>query len=162
MVLLNPFQRVVVPHVDAGLYVVKLTFLRTLLDLLPVRLTVGVERLLSELPGAFHTGLFLEAVGRRAIIVLHGLKVGNGVLLLQGSQPGPLLQTDVCLDVHRAILSLLQLAVNIPTYCGPLFEVLFGVTFGVIVRDKPVCAFVRLGHRSVAVIIILIQRPDTF
>ena len=135
MVLLNPFERVVIAYVDAGLYLIQLTFLCMLLDRLPVRLTVGVQRLLTKLPGSFHTGLLLQAVGRRAVIFLNGLEMRHRVVFLHSGQPVGPLHTHIRLDVHRTFLAFLQLSVNIGRYCGPLLEVFFGVAFGVVMRD---------------------------
>lgn len=135
VVLLNALQGVVVPHVDAGLYLIQLAFLRVLLDLLPVRLARRVQRLLPELPGSFHTCLLLEAVSRRAVIFLDHLEVCMRVLLLKRRHPRVLLQRDERLDVWGPLFSLLQLPHNILAQGIPGFEVLFGVAFGVVMRD---------------------------
>jgi len=80
-------------------------------------LAAGLE---SELIGSLHSRLLLETIIRCSIILFNNNKMSACVQLLEGRQPGLVLEAEVELNVRRAFLTFLELPINVGAMLVPL------------------------------------------
>jgi len=92
-------------------------------------LSAGLE---SKLKGSLHSSCLLETIIRRAIIEFYNLKMTSFVVFFQTSKRSFLFEAEVELNVRSALLSFLELPVDVGTQLVPFTEILFGRNIRVI------------------------------
>jgi len=86
-------------------------------------LSAGLE---SKLIGSLHSSCLLETIIRRSIILFNNNKMSALVQLFQSSEARPVFEAEVELNVRSALLSFLELPVDVGAMLVPLGQILFG------------------------------------
>lgn len=89
-------------------------------DLFPVGLAVELHWLGAELPRAFDSRVFFQAVGRCSVVDLDRFKVSVLAVLLQARESHLSLGAEVELNVKSSVCALLELAVHIGEFICPV------------------------------------------
>jgi len=98
---------------DPDLEYLLVTSLRVSCDIL----SAGLE---SKLIGSLHSSCLLETIIRRSIILFYNNKMSALVKLFQSSEARPVFKAEVELNVRRALLTFLELPVNVGAMLEPL------------------------------------------
>lgn len=80
-------------------------------------LAAGLE---SELIGSLHSSCLFETIIRRSIILFNNNKMSAFVQLFKSSEARAVLEAEVELNVRSALLSFLELAVDVGAMLVPL------------------------------------------
>jgi len=110
---------------DPDLEYLLVTSLRVSFDIL----STGLE---SEFIGSLHSACLLETIIRRSIILFNNNKMSAFIQLFQSSQTMVSFEADVELNVWSALLTFLELPVDVGAMLAPFTEVLFGCNVRVV------------------------------